>query len=287
MSDTNNTPVTLYSAEISRANPSCFLFVVDQSGSMLDALPNQGKNKAQGVADAINRLLQNLVIKCARSEGMRDYYHIGVLGYGAEIGPSFGGPLAGRDLVPISEIANNPARVEERTKKVDDGAGGLLDQKVKFAVWFDAKGNGGTPMCAALQRAHTILTGFLSQHPNCFPPVVIHITDGESGDGNPTDIMNKLKSLASTDGNILLYNLHLSSNPNAIPVTFPDSPAQLPDEYSRTLFAGASVLTPFMQGVAREQGLGVTANSRSFVLNADLALIIQALEIGTRPSNLR
>ena len=283
----NNTPVNLYTAEISRANPSCFLFVIDQSGSMIDALPNQGKNKAQGVADAINRLLQNLVIKCARSEGMRDYYHIGVIGYGQEIGPAFGGPLAGRDLVPISEIGNNPARVEERVKKVDDGAGGLLDQKVKFAVWFDAKGNGGTPMCAALQRAHAILSGFLAQHPNCFPPVVIHITDGESGDGNPSDIMTRIKALASTDGNTLLYNLHLSANPNAAPVTFPDSPAQLPDEYARTMFAGASVLTPFMQSVAREQGLSVSANSRSFVLNADLALIIQALEIGTRPSNLR
>jgi len=286
MSDTN-TPVTLYSAEISRANPSCFLFVIDQSGSMIDPLPNQGKSKAQGVADAINRLLQNLVIKCARSEGMRDYYHIGVIGYGNDIGPAFGGALAGRDLVPISELGNNPARVEERVKKVDDGAGGLLDQKVKFAVWFDAQGNGGTPMCAALTRAHEILSGFLAQHPGCFPPVVIHITDGESGDGNPTDIMNQIKALKSTDGNVLLYNLHLSANPNAISVTFPDSPAQLPDDYARVMFAGASVLTPFMQSVAREQGLHVTANSRGFVLNADLALIIQALEIGTRPSNLR
>ncbi len=34
--------------------------------------PPSGRTKAQGVADAINRLLQNLVIKCAKSEGVRD-----------------------------------------------------------------------------------------------------------------------------------------------------------------------------------------------------------------------
>jgi hypothetical protein len=32
-----------------------------------------GQSKANGVADAINRLLQNLVIKCAKEEGVRDY----------------------------------------------------------------------------------------------------------------------------------------------------------------------------------------------------------------------
>lgn len=83
----------------------------------------QGRTKAQGVADAINRFLQNLVIKCAKEEGVRDYYHVGVIGYGARACPALSGPLAGRELVPIGEVGNMPARIEERTKKVDDGAG--------------------------------------------------------------------------------------------------------------------------------------------------------------------
>ena len=33
-----------------------------------------GRTKAEGVADAINRLLQTLIIKCAKQEGIRDYY---------------------------------------------------------------------------------------------------------------------------------------------------------------------------------------------------------------------
>lgn len=58
----------MYSAEISRSNPTCFLFLVDQSGSMDDPFGGEsGKRKAQGVSDAINRLLQTLVFRCARA----------------------------------------------------------------------------------------------------------------------------------------------------------------------------------------------------------------------------
>ncbi|MEO8397112.1 MAG: VWA domain-containing protein, partial [Chloroflexota bacterium] len=76
-----------YSAEISRANPSMFLFLLDQSGSMSDPFGGGGGKKDQKVADAINNLLFNLTIKCAKSEGVRDYYHVGVIGYGEKVAP--------------------------------------------------------------------------------------------------------------------------------------------------------------------------------------------------------
>ncbi|MBI2809036.1 MAG: hypothetical protein HYX68_28970 [Planctomycetes bacterium] len=64
-----------YSAEISRTNPTCFVFLVDQSSSMGEAFGGgSGKSKAEGVADAINRLLQTLVLRCAKAEGIRDYF---------------------------------------------------------------------------------------------------------------------------------------------------------------------------------------------------------------------
>ena len=91
-----------YSAEISRANPSCFIFLIDQSGSMGDPFGSGESNrtKADSVGDAINRLLQNLVLKCAKEEGVRDFYHLGVIGYGVRVGSAFSGTLANRDLVP-------------------------------------------------------------------------------------------------------------------------------------------------------------------------------------------
>ncbi len=278
-----------YEAEISRANPTCFLFLIDQSGSMGDLFGTResSKKKAEGVADAINRLLQNLTLRCAKEEGIRDYFHVGVIGYGAKVGAALGGSLSGRDLVPINQIADNPARVENRTRKVEDGAGGFVDQPIKLPIWFDPVANGGTPMCQALGQARDILSGWLTQHPNCFPPVVIHITDGESTDGDPSQAMQTITSMSSTDGNVLLFNFHLSANPNAVPISFPDSPANLPDDYARLLFDGSSFLIAPMRTVAKEHGFNLSDGARGFVLNADLVLVIQALDIGTRTSNLR
>jgi uncharacterized protein YegL len=276
-----------YTAEISRNNPSMFLFLIDQSGSMGDPFGGgEQLRKAEAMADGINRLLQNLSITCAKEEGVRDYFHVGVIAYGGRVGPAFGGSLAGRELVPISEVAGTPARMEMRNKKVSDGAGGLIDQPVKFPIWFDPVADGGTPMCKALDDARRIVQGWLSQHPNCFPPVVINITDGESTDGDPSSAATSLRGLSSTDGEVLLLNLHLSSLKKPA-IEFPGSDSELPDQYAKLLFQSSSPLTPFMISVARQEGFGVTEGARGFVFNARLDTAIKFLEIGTRPSNLR
>lgn len=277
-----------YSAEISRQNPSCLLFLIDQSGSMSDNISGQPKPKAQAVADVINNLLSNLVIKCSKDEGIRNYYHLGVIGYGTSVGVALSGVLSGKELVPIRDVANNPARIEERAKKTDDGAGGLVEIKVKFPIWFDPIASGGTPMTQAFVKANQIIDNWLAQHPDCFPPTIIHITDGEATDGDPKEEMKKIVGKASSDGNVLLFNLHVSSNPNARTIEFPNNNESLPDQYSQMLFETASPLTEFMISIAKnEYSLNVSGNSKGFVLNGDLALIITALEIGTRPSNLR
>ncbi len=278
-----------YTAEISRDNPSCFLFLIDQSGSMGDEISvgSEKQRLADGVADCINKWLQELSIKCAKSEGVRDYYDIGVLGYGSDVVPGFVGPLAGRELISISEIADNPASLDERTKKVPDGAGGLVYQSVRIPVWFKPVWKGGTPMCGAAKEAKRILEDWIAEHPDAFPPTVIHITDGAATDGNPTDWLNELTNLSTSDGNVMLFNIHLSAKDTAEAVSFVDSPDRLPDRYSKMLFETASELTPNMRALAEEHGFAPSDSSRCFVLNGDLVLLVQAIDIGTRPSNVQ
>jgi hypothetical protein len=277
-----------YQAEISRANPSCFLFLIDQSGSMEDPFAGgeSSRRKADLLADAINRLLQNLVIKCAKEEGIRDYFHVGVIGYGEKVGPALSGQLAGRELAPISDIGNLPARIEERKKKVEDGAGGLVEQTIRFPIWLDPVCHGATPMCQAFTLAHDVLARWLPQHPDSFPPIVINLTDGEATDGNPAATATALRELHSNDGNVLLFNIHLSAK-GARPIEFPDSTANLPDQYAKQMFELSSTLTPTMRAIAHQEGYNVSENSRGFVFNADMVSVIKFLDIGTRPSNLR
>lgn len=278
-----------YVAEISRTNPTCLLFLIDQSGSMSDPVGGVGesdKKKADAVADATNRLLQSIVLKCAKEEGIRDYFHVGVIGYGAQVASAFGGALAGRDLVPISEIGNTPARLDKRTRERDDGAGGILKEEVKFPIWFEPVANGGTPMSQALSRAREIIDGWLRQHPECYPPIVVNITDGESTDGDASGPATNLRQLKSSDGEVLLLNAHVSST-RATPIVFPDSDAALPDQFAKHLFEMSSVLTPGMRAAAQQDGFNTSDATRGFVFNADMVAIIKFLNIGTRPSNLR
>jgi hypothetical protein len=277
-----------YTAEISRANPTCFLFLLDQSASMQDGIAGgeAPQKKSEVVADALNRLLSNLAIKCAKEEGVRDYFHVGVIGYGATIGSALGGTLSGRELVPLSEVASSPVRLETRSKKTPDGAGGLVEQEVKFPIWVDPVGNNGTPMSQTITRAQSIVADWLNVHPDCFPPVVLNLTDGESTDGDPSLPAESLRTLTSVDGNVLLFNLHVSSDQSA-PVTFPDSDIGLPNTYAKTLFNMSSPLPEHMRAYAQQQGHAVSDGTRGFVFNADIASIVQFLDIGTRASDLR
>jgi hypothetical protein len=273
-----------YTAEISRAHPACFIFMIDQSGSMADALGSGegGVRKADAAADAINRTLQNLCVRCAREEGVRNFFSLTVLGYSQGVRPAFSGALAGREVIPIREVAENPAKVDTRTKRVPDGAGGLVEQTVRFPIWFEPVTNGDTPMCAAFYKATELAKAWIDQHPNDFPPVVLNFTDGESSDGDPSALATSLRSLASSDGETLLFNLHLSSH-RASPIEFPSDESRLPDSYSKLLFHMSSPLPPLFLSAAREEKIPVTDGARGFVFNADLASVVKFLNIGTRP----
>lgn len=274
-----------YSAEISRTNPSCFLFLIDQSSSMSDPFGGTGgRRKADSVSDAINRLLQNLVLKCSKGEGVRNYYDVGVIGYGSSVGSAFSGALSGKTLVPIGDVANAPARVETRSKKVDDGLGGLVDQEVKFPVWFDAVANGGTPMADAFQLAYMLLQDWTGQHQTSFPPIVINITDGEAN-VDPSPAAQAVTSLSTNDGNVLLFNCHISDK-QASPVLFSDKASALPDEFARSLYNISSLLPEGVRNAASSEGFAVSPQSRGFAFNADLVELIRFLDIGTRPSNM-
>jgi hypothetical protein len=282
------TEIMAYQAEISRSNPSCFLFLLDQSGSMADPFAGgAGPSKADELATIINRLLASLVIRSSKDEGVRDYFEVGVFGYGgARVRPALPCLNGHGSIVPISRLADEPLRVEDRVQKVSDGAGGLVEHAVKFPIWIEPYAEGGTPMTDALRQAHAMLASWVAQHPTAFPPVVFNITDGEATDGDPSTAATQLCTLATDDGPALLFNVHLSER-RAPAVEFPATDELLPDAFARRLFAMSSLLPPHLQVAARQEGYDAGDGTRGFVFNADATAVIQFLDIGTRPANLR
>jgi hypothetical protein len=255
-----------YSAEISQANPTCFLFLVDQSGSMGKRFgPQASCTKAEGVADAINRLISTLVSRCEQGEYILNRYYIGVIGYGEDVGLGFPiDALASEVLQPVEQVCCNPLRTGDA-----------------YDVWLEPKAQGKTRMCSAFEAARELIGDFIARHPTCYPPIVINISDGAATDGDPTPMAMALQGLASQDGNVLLLNIHISDSAEA-PVVFPADDRSLPDDYARAMFRISSPLPASMIQLAQGQEVKIDQGARGFAFNADLTALVGFLDIGTR-----
>ena len=280
-----------YFEQISRIKPSCILFLVDQSGSMadpfggvLDGVANP--SKAQGAADALNRCLSNIAIRCAHDAGYRNYFDIGVWGYGSSTGPALDGVLAGRELIPVADLANAPLRIEDRLQQVPDGAGGLVTQTIKFEVWVDPAAAGMTPMCQTLLQAKAAVKSWMETHQDSYPPTIINITDGASTDGDPRAAAKEITELANANGSrALLFNVHICDS-RVPPILYPATSDLLTDDYARQLYEMSSPLPEKLVVEASAGGLPVAKGSRGFVFNGGLAALIRFLDIGTRMSTM-
>ncbi len=275
-----------YTKEINRKNPTCFLFVIDQSGSMGEQMSG-GSTKSNFVADVLNQTIAETIVRCTKADGVRDYFDIGVVGYGGErVGSAFGGALSGQTVLPISEIENNPLRIDEREQDVDTGDDVLDRQLVKFPVWIDPQHDGGTPMREAMATIGEIVAKWCDEHPTSYPPTVVHVTDGQSTDGDPEDIADAIQGITTNDGEVLVFNLHVDTE-SGDEIIFPSSEDELPDEYGRMLFRMSSPFPAHLVSVAQGMGYDVTGESRFFAYKAGMDFIGQFFEIGTRASQLR
>src|SRR5262249_44023526 len=171
-----------YAAAINRDSPTAFMFLIDQSRSMNEKM-DVGESKAQFVGDVLNKTLFQLMTRCNSTDGVRDYFDIGVLTYsGTGVHSGFGGALSASSLHPISSLAAHPLRIEERKKRVPDGTGGLVDQSVKFPVWINSVSVGDTPMCEGFRKAAECLISWCNSHGKSHPPTIIHVIGGSSTD---------------------------------------------------------------------------------------------------------
>lgn len=275
-----------YSERASRAHPACILFIIDQSGSMDE--PLEGEKKADFVARALNRSLQDLIIKCSKDEGVRDYFHVGVLGYySGSAENALSGELSGNLLNPISMLEQHPHHVEDVQKKLPDGAGGLITVPLKFPVWYMPKHEGGTPMSMALTLAAETLADWCDAHPESFPPVVIHLTDGMWTDRDPEGVASAIQQLSTDDGEVLLLNIHIAQGGN--PITFPDDITKVRnDQYAQLLYRMSSLLPAKMVETATSLGYNnITDQSRGYIFEGKTEDIVQFFEIGTNPVELR
>ncbi|HEY0021745.1 MAG TPA: vWA domain-containing protein [Longimicrobium sp.] len=262
-----------YTQKIGANNPGVILLLVDQSGSMSDDFQGHGP-KSAAAALAVNRVIYEIQEASQAGEYIKDRCMVGVIGYGARVVPIAAGM--------ISELAAQPKRVEQLQKKIGDGAGGLVEIQIEMPVWVDPVSENGTPMAEAFGVAHDLLLkSWIPAHPDSFPPVVINITDGEPNDMDAARAQaRRLMQLRTSDGNLLLFNAHISSK-HSVEARLPHSPTQLPDKYANFLFDISSPLPDTLMGEAEKVGFSPQTGARAYVFNAGPETLIKLLTFGS------
>ena len=283
----------MYEKSVTRSDPACFVILLDRSHSMSGSWRGTGSTLAEGAARAVNKILLDLAIKSTKEQGgsMRHYFDVGVFGYGVRpiasgegVESALGGALEGKAIVPLPELANNPIAVRQ------DPSIDQVSVTAKIPIWVEPAHGYRTPMCEAIAVAGEHVFDWAAAHPNSFPPIILNITDGLVTDSPYKDMelsewANRLTAIKTEDGPALLLNIFLSANP-ADGVLFPASGHGLPDP-GPELFSISSPLPAPMIAHARASQMPVEPGARGLGFNADLAMLVQFLEIGTRVAEIQ
>jgi uncharacterized protein YegL len=270
-----------YEAQISRRTPTAFLFVIDQSGSMRDTLFESTETKMSVISKVVNRTLYDLFSMAQKGDEFYDYFKIGIIGYGGGGIVNCLEFISDSGLISSEDVSNNPKSIQEARKKISDGNGGLVEKTVKTPVWLEPSATGGTPMKQAFDLAYSWLSDWCANNPTCYPPTVMHLTDGESTGDNPKSSADKIMKLSTNDGNVVLFNCHISTKEKNS-YLFPKSPNELTDAHAITLFEMSSLLQGKLFQNVKNRYPDTANGSRAFMFNADYSQIIDFFDMGTR-----
>ena len=279
----------MYTQSITRNHRTAFILAIDGSGSMAESILFRGRcmTKAEAVATITNDLLFELVERARRSDGVRDYYDIAVVGYSGddEVRSLLPG---GEDLVPVSALAAQemPVHTEVIEHRLPDGSIAL--REIPAPAWIKPLSAGQTPMCEALRRVRDIAAGWTSRTANAesFPPVVFNITDGEATDCDNEElraVCDQIKALGTVDGNVLLINIHIAAGDTERPVFFPEAhEARYTNRYASLLYDCSSEMPAvFNEAIREAKGPGAIPPFRGMSYNASAAQLVAMLNIGS------
>jgi hypothetical protein len=246
-----------YTQRVTSSNPCAFVLLVDQSGSMSEEMEdNKGKTlaKSEHLALIVNKFLDEILTTCQKTEGVKNYFEIVIVGYGqlneedeSIVTICWEGDLSNKTWVSVEELKRGALRTDIITMP-NPSRFGKKEIEEPVNIWLEAKAEGLTPMKESIHLCCDLLEDWVRNHPNSFPPIVFNITDGLASDIEEVDEIieasAKLRSISTNDGNVLFFNCLISENGENL-IDFPHlSDKQLfeNDEYEMALFESSSTI---------------------------------------------
>ncbi|MDR0510758.1 MAG: VWA domain-containing protein [Rikenellaceae bacterium] len=289
----------MYSARITQTNPSAFIFLLDQSGSMEEPVEFLGSrtSKAEAVALTANMLISEIIHRSSREKGIRDYFHLALLGYGNdEVYPLTAKASGGSDVegfMTVSRLAGLDVRRRSytRERRLPSGESLLTTTEQKF--WIEPRARSNTPMYKALTEGFALARRWCTKqsHAGSYPPIIFNITDGEASDADDKSLLaisESIRALSTSDGNVLLINSHISSVGTSGPVIFPCS-QQCPGNarHARLLYDMSSPMPEsYNDHIRRIKTDGERPPFRGMSYNCPIESLLTIIDIGSISINL-
>jgi hypothetical protein len=178
-----------YERKVERAHPTLIQMIMDDSGSMAGVLYGSGDARFKWVERYGGQILTELLYRSTEMSGgnpvVRPRYYLDIVKYGTVVQP----------------WSSEELDIGEAAQKFDAthtfGLGGNLE---------------GTDTAQAFQEAYDRLQVMINKerYRDSFPPMVFHLTDGES-QTNAEPIAQKFAGLATSDGNVLVVNAYIGT----------------------------------------------------------------------------
>lgn len=135
----------MYTQSITRSHRTAFFLAIDCSGSMAEPIHFRGgcKAKSEVVATIANELLFELIERARRSDGVRDYYDIAVLGYHGddEVTPLLADRAA---MHTVCELAAMEPRIRTELLEYRLPDGGISLREIPTPCWVEPRAEGQT-----------------------------------------------------------------------------------------------------------------------------------------------
>jgi len=259
--------------KLSSKDPGLLMVIADLSGSMNEGFAGQADiKKADALADVVNGVVGDFVDRMNVGGQIRPRLDVMLEGYGGSgTGSLFQGALAGKEIVSISELADNPAAEID----VDDGEGNMIPRP----VWINPAGSGGTPMKAGFSRLRSTVAKWGRKPAGKHLVLGVHVTDGAFTDADPSPELAELANeVKARGGELLMTNIHLSTSGSpGDAVIFPDeADADKLDEQGKLLFRMSSPVPP-----ALAEKLGTKPGARMMAYNATVEQFARVFEAGS------
>ena len=222
----------MYSKKVQSSEPGLIVFLLDDSGSMGGDLPGTSDPKHVWVSRYVGSILKELLARSAEMKGeaviVKPRFYVSFIKYGSDV-----------ETWPTNQ--DEPLDIERAMTLYSAEAGPEAGLGLSGAL-------GGTDTLQAFECAYEVLKAALAgeRFRNSFPPMLFHLTDGESAT-DATTMAARVRELASTDGKALVVNAYLGATTSLAYTSPSDFPGYMsvsdagPDAYSIRLFEMSSV----------------------------------------------